>query len=107
MADHGIMTMVDGDEPVAGLRMRHLGGHTIGAMAVEVLDPRETLRVVLGGDVMPLYENLSRSIPPGTLWHWGECRRALERLAAYEVPVLPSHDPELMQKFPEGVVLDG
>jgi glyoxylase-like metal-dependent hydrolase (beta-lactamase superfamily II) len=107
MADHGVMTMADGDEPVAGLRMRHLGGHTVGAMAVEVLDPRGAVRVVLGGDVMPLYENLSRAIPPGTLWHWGECRRALERLAAYDVPVLPSHDPELMQKFPEGVVLDG
>lgn len=107
MAKRGVATMSDGDEPVSGLRMRHLGGHTVGSMAVEVLDPTGVARVVLGGDVMPLSENLTRLIPPGTLWHWGDCRRALQRLAAYDVPVLPSHDPQLMQSFPAGVVLDG
>lgn len=107
MAEHGVVTMADGDEPVAGLCMRHLGGHTVGSMAVEVCDWQGVMRVVLGGDVMPLSENLTRLIPPGTLWHWGECRRALQRLAAYHVPVLPSHDPQLMQSYPAGVVLDG
>lgn len=107
MADHGVLTMADGDESVPGLRLRHLGGHTIGSMAVEVRDASGTLRVVLGGDVIPLYENLTRQIPPGTLWHWGQCRRALKHLAAYDVPVLPSHDPQLLGKYPEGVVLHG
>ncbi len=105
MTSHGVGTLADGDQPVAGLRVKHLGGHTVGSMAVEVLDPAGTARVVLAGDVMPLYENLTRRIPPGTLWHWGDCRRALRRLAACEAPVLPSHDPQLMQRFPEGVVL--
>ena len=106
MARHGVLPLADGDEPVAGLRVVHLGGHSIGSLAVEVLDAAGAVRLVLGGDVMPLYENLARSIPPGTLWHWGECRRALARLAAYRVPVLPSHDPRLMQEYPQGVILD-
>lgn len=107
MAEHGVKTMADGEVPVPGLRVRHLGGHTVGLMAVEVLDSSGEPQIVLGGDVMPLAENLTRSIPPGTLWHWGECRRALQRLAAYQVPVLASHDPQLLQRYPEGVVLHG
>jgi glyoxylase-like metal-dependent hydrolase (beta-lactamase superfamily II) len=107
MDQHGVEQMADGDQPVAGLRVRHLGGHTVGSMAVEVLDPAGEVLLVLGGDVMPLYENLTRSIPPGTLWHWGECRRALQRLASYRVPVLPSHDPLVMHNYPQGVILDG
>lgn len=105
MAEHGVVLMSDGDRPVPGLRVRHLGGHTPGLMAVEVCDRAGQLRVVLGGDVMPLYENLSRAIPPGTLWHWGECKRALERLGAYGVPVLPSHDVRLLEQYPGGVIL--
>jgi len=107
MARHGVRPLADGDRPVAGLRTIHLGGHTVGSMAVELIDPAGEVYLVLGGDVMPLYENLARGIPPGTLWHWGECRRALQWLAAYAVPVLPSHDPLVMQKYPQGVILDG
>jgi glyoxylase-like metal-dependent hydrolase (beta-lactamase superfamily II) len=105
MAKHGVVLMSDGDQPVPGLRMLHLGGHTPGLMAVEIYDQAGKLQVVLGGDVMPLYENLSRGIPPGTLWHWGQCKRALERLSTYTVPVLPSHDVKLMEKYPSGVIL--
>lgn len=107
MAGHGVSLTSDGDQPAAGLRARHLGGHTIGSIAIEVLDPSGEVQIVLGGDVMPRYENLTRFIPPGTLWHWGQCRRALLRLAAYAAPVLPSHDPELMRVYPNGVILDG
>ena len=107
MAAHGVEQMADGDQPVPHLRVRHLGGHTVGLMAVEVLDENGDVLVVLGGDVMPLYENLSRSIPPGTLWHWGECKRALQHLASYSVPVLPSHDPLVMHNYPQGVILNG
>lgn len=107
MASHGVLALADSDEPVAGLRVRHVGGHTVGSLIVEILDRSGELQIVLGGDVMPLYENLSRSIPPGTLWHWGECRRALQRLAAYRAPVLPSHDPQVMREYPEGVILHG
>jgi glyoxylase-like metal-dependent hydrolase (beta-lactamase superfamily II) len=107
MARHGVCPIIDGARPVSGLRMVHLGGHTVGSMAVEVLDGSDEVRVVLGGDVMPLYENLARGIPPGTLWHWGECRRALARLAAYRVPVLPSHDPKVLEEYLLGVVSDG
>ena len=37
MAAHGLFAMADGDMPVPGLRVIHLGGHTVGSMAVEVL----------------------------------------------------------------------
>lgn len=107
MARHGVCPMADGDRPVPGLRMVHLGGHSIGSLAVELLDAAGQVCLVLGGDVMPLYENLARRIAPGTLWHWGECQRALEGLAAYRVPVLPSHDPKVVEKYPQGVVFDG
>jgi len=107
MAQHGVVPLADGDRPVEGLRVVHLGGHTIGSLAVEVLDAAGQVLLVLGGDVMPLYENLARQIPPGTLWHWGDCRRALARLARYRVPVLPSHDRLLLDKYPQGVILDG
>lgn len=107
MASHGVRALADGDEPVPGLRVRHVGGHTVGSLIVEILDPSGEAEIVLGGDVMPLDENLSRLIPPGTLWHWGECRRALQRLAAYRVPVLPSHDPQVMRVYPQGVILHG
>lgn len=107
MAEHGVAPLADGDEPVPGLRVRHVGGHTVGSMMVEVLGPAREPLVVLGGDVMPLAENLERQIAPGTLWHWGECRRALGRLAEYRVPVLPSHDPGVLKQYPQGVVLHG
>mgnify|MGYP000877811823 CR=1 FL=1 len=105
MGTHGVVEMSDGDAPVPGLRVIHLGGHTVGTMAVEVLDRHGKPQVVLGGDVMPLAENLRRTIAPGTLWHWGECQRALRRLAEYRVPVLASHDPQLLEQYPQGVVL--
>lgn len=107
MAAHGLFAMADGDMPVPGLRVIHLGGHTVGSMAVEVLSAAGEVSVVLGGDVMPLAENLRRTIAPGTLWHWGECRQALRRLAQYRVPVLPSHDPQLLRDYPEGRILHG
>ncbi len=107
MAHHGVCTLEDGDRPVAGLRMRHIGGHTIGCMTVEILNASGDVCVVLAGDIMPLYENLTRQIPPGTLWHLGECRRALKRLAEFDVPVLPGHDPKLMHEYPTGVIQYG
>ena len=106
MKDHGVRLLRDGDRPVRGLRMIHTGGHTVGSMAVEACDKADRARVVLAVDVMPLYENLSRQIPPGTLWHWGDCVRALKNLAAYDVPVLPSHDPKLLSEFPDGIILN-
>lgn len=107
MRGHGVHLLHDGDRPIHGLRTIHMGGHSVGSMAVEIYDQTGELSVVLAGDVVPLYENLTRQIPPGTLWHWAECVRALKRLAGFGVPVLPSHDPQLLSHYPEGVILGG
>lgn len=107
MHEHGVKLLVDGDCPAPGLRVRHIGGHTPGSIALEVLDGVGDVRLALAGDVAPLYDNLTRMIPPGTLWHWGECRRALARWAAVKYPVLPNHDVRLLKTYPNGIVLNG
>ncbi len=107
MAAHGVELLADGDCPALGLRVRHVGGHTPGSIALELLNHEGQVRLVLAGDVAPLYDNLRREIPPGTLWHWGECRLALSRWSSAPYPVLPNHDSRLLADFPDGVILNG
>lgn len=107
MDGHGVELLADGDCPAPGLRVRHVGGHTPGSIALEILDADGSVRMALAGDVAPLFDNLERQIPPGTLWHWGECRRALSRWSSAKYPVLPNHDSRLLAKFPYGIILNG
>lgn len=105
----GMRTLFHGEMPVPQLRLRHLGGHSPGCAAMDILDDQGNLRLVLGGDVIPLYENLNRQIPPGTLWSYPDCIRALKqlkRLSHAGIPVLPGHDPLILKHYPSGIVLN-
>ena len=59
---------------------------------------------VIAGDVVSLYANLERDIPVAVHDDLEECRRAMNKIRRAADLVLPSHDPEVMRRYPGGVI---
>ncbi len=88
-----------GDEEVLpGIRTFWVGGHTPGSMAVSV-NTRQG-RAVLTGDTVSLLANIERDIPVGVHHSVDECRAAMKRIRREADVVLPSHDPDTLNRWP-------
>lgn len=95
------LQLVGDEEVLPGIRTVPLGCHSEGSQGVLVrtwLGP-----VLLCGDVAYLYENLEanrpiRSPDPKA------CLEAMARIRALADIALPAHDPEVLERWPSGVV---
>lgn len=104
-ATRGLLHVLADDEetePVSGLRLMPHGGHTPGSqwVVVEAIDRP----IVLASDNAYLYENLERPVAVGTSVDADGNLRAIRRMLAVAGRhgiVVPGHDPEVANRFPE------
>ena len=91
-----------GDAQLApGISVHHIGGHTAGLQAVRIHTARGW--VVLASDASHFYEHFERKRCFPLVFHLGDVLQGYERLlelAASPSHVIPGHDPEVMERYP-------
>jgi glyoxylase-like metal-dependent hydrolase (beta-lactamase superfamily II) len=99
------LRVIDGvHEPIQGVRLEWVGGHSPGMQIVVV----ETRRgpFVLANDALTTYRNLREWAPPALhLCSIEECLEGMRKIRTLsggdEDRICPGHDGEVWQKFPE------
>lgn len=87
------LTIIDGDaEPLPGVKVLLLGGHTLGSQAVVVQTEEGPL--ALTGDVAITPRNLREDLPVGYNCDLLACFRGLKRIRQLGGAVITGHDPE-------------
>lgn len=97
-----VFLLEDGDTPVDGIRIRHLGGHSPDMTGYEVESTVGS--VALPMDTVWTYENLVRNHPPGAASDILECFAAMEWVRNGGALMIPGHDPLLLERHPFGVI---
>lgn len=87
-----------------GIGAFYIGGHTMCSQAFTVQTAQGL--AVLPGDTVFYYENLERDHPIGAAVDQVQCRKAMNRIRSLGALVVPPHDPELLRKYPDGVVAE-
>lgn len=99
------LKIIDGiHEPIEGVRLEWVGGHSPGMQIVVVESARGPF--VIANDAVTTYRNLRDWTPPAIhLCDIRECLQAMKRIQALcggdEDRLCPGHDGEVWQKFPE------
>jgi len=94
--------VVDDAEVTPGIEVLWIGGHTPCSQAVCVQTAHG--EVILTGDTVSMLGNIERQIPMGIHDNLDECRAALKMLAKRGSIIIPSHDPGVFDRYPEGVI---
>jgi len=99
------LVLVDDEAPeiVPGIGAFWVGGHTMCSQAFTVQTREGT--AVFPGDTVFYYENLERNHPVGLAVDIAECYQAMDRIRAIADIVVPPHDPVLLEKHPDGVIV--
>ncbi|MCL6553216.1 MAG: N-acyl homoserine lactonase family protein [Firmicutes bacterium] len=105
LQEHGRLKVIEGAlEPLPGVRLEWVGGHSPGMQIVVV----ETARgpFVIANDALTTYRNLRDWMPPAIhLCSVAECLDAMRRIRALcdgdESRLCPGHDGEVWHRFPE------
>ena len=101
----GRLRTIEGNaQPVEGVRLEWVGGHSPGMQIVEV--ETATGPFVLANDALTTYRNLKDWAPPAIhLNSIAECMEAMGRIRALakgdESRICPGHDGEVYRRFPE------
>lgn len=99
----------DGDaELFPGLQLYRLGGHTPGLQVVRVHTRRGW--IVLASDAMHYYRNYAEKNPFPAIFHVGDMLEGygrLQHLADSPDHIVPGHDPEVAERYPVAVGLEG
>ncbi|MGM9522381.1 MAG: N-acyl homoserine lactonase family protein [Oscillospiraceae bacterium] len=89
---------IDGDaEPLFGIRVIKVGGHSYGSQAVIVETPNG--RVALPGDNIARYRNLEEDIPAGLIADLNDAYAALDKVRVSADIILPSHDWLVLDRY--------
>jgi len=95
--------------PVAGgfhltknIEVVRIGGHSPGQLAVFVQTGEG--RVCLASDFLYNYVNLRQEWPIGPIWNMDEWMAGLRFLKGESDIIIPNHDFEFYQHFPEGII---
>ena len=99
------LVLVDDEAPeiIPGIGAFYVGGHTMCSQAFTV-QTKQGL-AVFPGDTIFYYENLEKNHPVGLAVDIIECYRAMERVREVADIVVPPHDPLLLERYPDGVVV--
>lgn len=92
----------DDQEVLHGLRVRTIGGHTDDSTGL-VLDSTAGL-MVFPGDTIWTYENLATDSPVGSNVDLGACYDAMAWAREAGDDLVPSHDPEVLERHRGRVV---
>ena len=98
----GKLHVLNGDQEVLpGISVMQTGGHTAGGQSVIVQTASGP--AVLTGDVCFTYRNLEEDVPGGFNSNLMECFSGLEKIRRIGGIVMPSHDPLLLERYPDGI----
>ncbi|HID86088.1 MAG TPA: N-acyl homoserine lactonase family protein [Anaerolineae bacterium] len=97
------LILADDGEVIPGISVFYTGGHTLCGQAVKVNTGEGA--VVLTGDVVFLYGNLEQDHPVGLAVNIPECYAAMARIRREADIVVPAHDPEILRRYPDGVIV--
>jgi N-acyl homoserine lactone hydrolase len=101
------LQLIEGDYALSEkLFLRKVGGHTPGSQNVEVRGKHR--EVIIAGDALFYFDNLSKQIPNGEGYDLDESVRTLQNLRNKTIEssgtiVLPGHDPELWKIHRAGI----
>ncbi|RME86372.1 MAG: N-acyl homoserine lactonase family protein [Caldilineae bacterium] len=98
------LILVDDEAPdiLPGIGAFYVGGHTMCCQAFTVETKQGT--AVFPSDTIFYYENLEKMHPIGLAVDIKQCWQAMERVRSMDAIVVPPHDPELLRRYPGGVV---
>jgi glyoxylase-like metal-dependent hydrolase (beta-lactamase superfamily II) len=99
------LILANDEEPdiIPGIGAFYIGGHTMCSQAFTV-QTKEGL-AVFPGDTVFYYENLEKNHPVGLAVDIMECYQAMERVREVADIMVPPHDPLLLERYPDGVVV--
>jgi glyoxylase-like metal-dependent hydrolase (beta-lactamase superfamily II) len=83
-----------------GVRIVHIGGHSPGLLCVLV--DTASGRIAIASDLVHSYRNLELDWPIGSFWNLDQVVDGVKYLKEHADIVLPNHDWELLQRFPNG-----
>jgi glyoxylase-like metal-dependent hydrolase (beta-lactamase superfamily II) len=89
------------EELFEGIKMFWAGCHHRGSMAVSIQTAKG--KVVISDSIFR-FENFEKSIPIGVLENLFEFYDALDRIRKEADIVIPTHDNELLVRFPNGII---
>jgi len=92
----------DEEEILPGIRVFWVGGHSICSQAIAI--ETNLGRAVITGDVVFKYRNIEENIPIGLPYSTEQCIAAMERIRREADIVLPGHDPEILKRYPRGII---
>jgi len=95
----------DGEEILPGFRAWTIGGHTDDSTGYAA--DSDAGRLVFPGDSVWTFDNLERDIPVGSHIDVPGCLEALAWARSAGEVVLPSHDPLLLERYPDGLISGG
>jgi glyoxylase-like metal-dependent hydrolase (beta-lactamase superfamily II) len=107
----GRVHILEGEDQIApGIEVIPMGGHTPGSQVISV--SAEGKDILIAGDVIPFYRNLTERIPTGLYWDLSEVLLAherIEKMVKSPDSFIPGHDPLVASKFDSenGVVTIG
>jgi N-acyl homoserine lactone hydrolase len=99
------LILVDDEAPeiVPGIGAFYVGGHTMCCQAFTV-NTKQGL-AVFPSDTVFTYENLEKNHPIGLAVDIIQCYQVMERTREIADIVVPPHDPVLLHKYPDGVIV--
>jgi len=99
------LILVDDEAPeiLPGIGAFYVGGHTLCSQAFTV-QTRQGL-AVFPGDTVFYYENLAQNHPVGLAVDIVQCYQAMARIRKIGGIFVPPHDPVLLQRYPDGIVV--
>lgn len=101
-AEGRLLLVDDGEEVLPGLRGLTIGGHTDDSSAYLVDTEDGTL--LFPGDTIWTFDNLERDIAVGSHISVPDCLDAMAWARLQDATVMPSHDPALLERYPDGRV---
>jgi glyoxylase-like metal-dependent hydrolase (beta-lactamase superfamily II) len=103
--DRLILADDEAPEILPGIGAFYIGGHTLCSQAFTV-QTKQGL-AVFPGDTIFYYENLAKRHPVGLAVNIVQCHQAMDRIVRLGGILVPPHDPVLLQRYPDGVVVGG
>jgi N-acyl homoserine lactone hydrolase len=99
------LVLVDDEAPeiLPGVGAFYVGGHTMCCQAFTVQTKKGL--AVFPSDTVFYYENLEKNHPIGLAVDIKQCYRTMERVRNLAGIVVPPHDPVLLQRYPDGMVV--
>jgi glyoxylase-like metal-dependent hydrolase (beta-lactamase superfamily II) len=85
-----------------GISTFWVGGHSACSQVV-IVETAEG-KVILTGDIVFFYANLEENIPVASNVNLAECYEGMDRIRSLPGLVVPSHDPEILERYPGGVI---